>query len=137
MKINVPPVRSLLTALLVLGAAVVTGSNAQSPEGGNEPEGEVQTRGPVHEAFAGVVTYNPEPGQIVPKAPPEPIEEVPPDEKPEGDNVVWVPGYWAWDDERNDYLWISGVWRNMPPGRQWVSGYWAKAASGYQWTSGY
>jgi len=36
---------------------------------------QVQTRGPVHEAFAETVSFNPEPGNIVPKAPPAPIEE--------------------------------------------------------------
>ena len=34
--------------------------------------------------------------------------------------MAWIPGYWAWDDERNDFLWISGIWRALPPGRQWV-----------------
>lgn len=33
---------------------------------------------------------------------------LPPDQKPEGDDVAWIPGYWAWDDERNDFLWVSG-----------------------------
>ena len=39
---------------------------------------QVLTRGPVHEAFAGMVTYNPEPGIVVTKAPPAAIEEIPP-----------------------------------------------------------
>ena len=98
---------------------------------------EVLTRGPVHEAFAETVTYNPEPGVVAPKAPPAAIEEVPPAERPEGDNVAWIPGYWGWDEERNDFLWVSGVWRALPPGRQWVPGYWAKSGQGSQWTSGY
>jgi hypothetical protein len=34
-------------------------------------------------------------------------------------------------------LWISGIWRALPPGRQWVPGYWAKSQQGAQWTSGY
>ena len=77
-----------------------------------EVEGtEVQTRGPVHEAFAEIVTFDAQAGVVVNKAPPEPIEELPPDEKPEGENVTWIPGYWAWDDERTDFLWVSGTWR--------------------------
>ena len=95
------------------------------------------TRGPVHEAFAETVTFDPEPGIVVPKAPPAAIEEVPPEQRPAGDNVTWIPGYWSWDDERNDFLWVSGIWRNLPPGRQWIAGYWGKTAQGYQWTSGY
>lgn len=136
MKTNYTSLRAMLTGFVVLGLAVV-GHSAEPPEAGNDQEGEVQTRGPVHEAFAGVVSYNPEPGVVVTKAPPEAIEEVPPEEKPEGDNVTWIPGYWAWDDERSDFLWISGVWRALPPGRQWVPGYWASSSNGNQWTSGY
>ena len=95
------------------------------------------TRGPVHEAFAGMVTFNPEPGLVVSKAPPEPIEEIPPEQRPTGDNITWIPGYWAWDDERSDFLWVSGTWRALPPGRAWNAGYWGKGDEGYQWTSGY
>ena len=98
---------------------------------------QVLTRGPVHEAFAETVTFDPEPGIVIPKAPPAAIEELPPDQKPEGANVAWIPGYWGWDDERNDFLWVSGIWRALPPGRQWVPGYWGRSAQGHQWTSGY
>lgn len=98
---------------------------------------EVLTRGPVHEAFAETVTFDPLPGIVVPKQAPKAIEEVPPDQKPEGDNVAWIPGYWAWDDERKDFLWVSGIWRALPPGRQWITGYWAEVSDGYQWISGY
>jgi len=98
---------------------------------------EVLTRGPVHEAFAETVIFNPEPGIVAPRAPRESIEELAPDQRPEGANVTWIPGYWAWDDERNDFLWVSGIWRALPPGRQWVPGYWNQAGQGYQWISGY
>ncbi len=98
---------------------------------------EILTRGPIHEAFAETITFDSEPGVVVAKAPPAPIEEIAPDQRPQGDNVTWIPGYWAWDDERNDYLWISGIWRTLPPGRQWVPGYWGESPQGSQWTSGY
>lgn len=98
---------------------------------------QVLTRGPVHEAFAEAVTFDPEPGIVVSEAPPAAIEELPPDQRPEGTNVAWIPGYWGWDDERSDFLWVSGVWRALPPGRQWVPGYWGQSAQGFQWTSGY
>ena len=98
---------------------------------------EVLTRGPVHEAFAETISFDPEPGIIVPNQPPEAIEEIPPEQRPEGDNVAWIPGYLAWDDERADFLWVSGIWRDLPPGRQWMPGYWAEVGSGYQWISGY
>ena len=100
---------------------------------------EVQTRGPVHEAFAGVVSFQPEAGVVVNKQPPEPIDELPAEQRPAGANVAWIPGYWAWDDDRSDFLWVSGLWRVLPPGRQWVPGYWtrADAGGGYQWITGY
>ena len=81
-------------------------SHAQPAQAGGQASGgqqsgseEVLTRGPVHEAFAEVINYNPQPGQVVAKEPPKPIEEVPPAEKPEGD-YTWIPGYWAWDHDR-------------------------------------
>jgi len=107
------------------------------PANYDDPNAQALTRGPVHEAFAGMIEFNPEPGIIVKKQPPEPIEEVPPDERPEGDNVSWIPGYWAWDDDRNDFMWISGTWRSLPPGREWMAGYWTPVSKGYQWVSGY
>ncbi|WP_052573521.1 YXWGXW repeat-containing protein [Haloferula sp. BvORR071] len=103
-----------------------------------EDDVQILTRGPVHEAFAEAVTSKPEPGYIVSKAPPSLIEELPPEQQLEGDNVTWISGYWAWDDDTNDFLWISGVWRNIPPGRQWVPGYWSDLKDGrWQWVSGY
>lgn len=109
-------------------------SPAQNADGTG---GEVLTRGPVHEAFAATVSYDPEPGILVDAQPPAAIEEVPPGQRMEGKNVAWIPGYWAWDEDSNDFLWISGIWRNLPPGRQWVPGYWAQADGRHQWTSGY
>ncbi len=51
--------------------------------------------------------------------------------------MAWIPGYWGWEDETNEFIWISGIWRNVPPSRQWVPGYWAQAGEQWQWTSGY
>ena len=128
-----------VAALLVLNLSLAQHKVAagQPDQVGAENGVEVLTRGPVHEAFAETIAFDPEPGVIVPKAPPEPIEELPPEQKPEGANVDWIPGYWAWDDERDDFLWVSGIWRALPPGRQWVPGYWGRAGRGSQWISGY
>src|SRR5260370_41182141 len=78
-------------------------------------------RGPVHEAFAAPAS-EPTPSPLVAKKPPAPIEEMPPEDKPEGD-VVWIGGYWSWDDDRSDYLWVSRCWRTKPPATEWVPGY--------------
>ena len=131
--------RGCLASVLVglAGYGWTTGI-CQAQEADKDAQGvQILTRGPVHEAFAGMVTFSPAPGVIVQKAPPEAIEEVPPGERPVGTNVTWIPGYWAWDDERNDFLWVSGTWRALPPGREWIAGYWGKITTGYQWTSGY
>ena len=74
---------------------------------------------------------------MIPKEPPAAINEVPPDQKPSGDNVEWIPGYWQWDDQRNDFVWVSGVWRNPPPGRKWVPGHYAQMGEKYEWVSGF
>jgi hypothetical protein len=98
---------------------------------------EVLTRGPIHEAFAEPLTVNPIPNPIIHQKPPPAIEEIPPDQKPEGTNIQWIPGYYAWDETGNDYIWISGLWRAPPPGRQWMPGHWMAEGDGWQWISGY
>jgi hypothetical protein len=102
-----------------------------------DDEVEVLTRGPVHEAFAEQFNADAKPGLIVPKAPPADIEELIPDTVPEGDNMQWVHGYWAWDDEIEDFIWVSGFWRDYPVGQRWVPGYWHEVPGGYQWVSGF
>lgn len=98
---------------------------------------EALARGPVHEAFAEPVMYEPQASPLIPRTPPDPIEELPPDQRPEGDNVVWIRGYWAYDDEQQNYLWVSGIWRELPPARQFVPGYWRQVVGGSQWVSGF
>ncbi len=127
----------IAAGLCIAGAAFGWQPNAWAQPADYSPDEQVLTSGPVHEAFAETVSYNPQPGIVVAKAPPEPVEELPPDQRPEGANVSWIPGYWAWDDERSDFLWVSGIWRDVPIGRQWVPGYWSQTDASYQWTSGY
>lgn len=109
-----------------------SGEDAQVPEGAQPV-----LRGPVHEAFAQPARIKPQPGPIVPKEPPKPIEEIPPDQKPAGENVQWIPGYWFWDEEKQEYLWVSGIWRAIPPGMEWVPGTWVRVEGGWQWVPGY
>jgi len=100
-------------------------------------EVEVLTRGPVHEAFAQPVLLDEGAGFIITQRPPAPLDESIPDEKPEGNHIVWIPGYWSWDTDRNDFIWVSGCWRAVPPHTSWVPGYWAESGSGYQWIAGF
>src|SRR5262245_2150610 len=134
---NVLKIVALAAPVLCLGV----GSPEKASGYDNPPPADngqqVLTRGPIHEAYAEPVNFNPKAGLIIPKEPPALIEELPPDQKPEGDNVAWIPGYWTWEDEKTDFVWVSGFWRVIPPNRKWVPGYWAKVDTGNQWTSGY
>ena len=98
---------------------------------------EVMTRGAVHEAFGGPINYNPEPGTVVAVDPPSLINELPPSDRPDDPNCLWIPGYWSWDDDEEAYVWVSGMWRIPPPNEVWVAGYWAQTDEGYQWTPGF
>jgi hypothetical protein len=129
----------LATAVFVLASgrsAIAAQDPPPDPTGGLPPGAEALTQGPVHEAFAGPVVFDPKAGPVIPKQPPQTVQEVPPDQKPAGDHVQWISGYWAWDDQRNDFLWVSGIWRIPPPGRQWVPGYWNTVTGGFQWVPG-
>ncbi len=126
----------LLSALLVAAVPAAVQDPAAGPEPTHNQDVQILTRGPVHEAFALPVVNDPKPGLTVAKQPPAPVEEAPPDQKPAGQNVQWISGYWSWDASRDDFLWVSGVWREPPPGRQWVPGYWNQVEGGYQWVAG-
>ncbi len=108
-------------------------ADAPDPKGGVE----VLARGPVHEGYAEPLEQQPTAGPILPKQPPPPIDELPPDQKPAGDNVVWMPGYFAWDIDREDFIWVSGFWRVPPPGRIWMPGSWRQSGDGWQWVGGF
>ncbi len=97
----------------------------------------VLTRGPLHEAFAAAHQPNPQSSSLVLKKPPAPIDEISPEYKPDGNNVQWISGYWAWDDAQADFIWISGIWRDVPPKRKWMPGYWNAEAGGHRWVSGF
>lgn len=102
-----------------------------------DPNVKVVDRGPIHEAFAQPGADVRGKGMTAPKAPPAPIPELPPDTKPDGNNVKWIPGYWAWDDDKQDFIWISGFYRDVPPGREWQPGKWAELSGKWTFTPGW
>ena len=135
-------VTTVAVAVLTTGSCIqMNAQETASPQTGvqADSEGEVETllRGPLHEAFAEPIQDDPTPGEVISKAPPEAIDEVAPEVKPSEDHVIWISGYWAFDEERDDYLWVSGVWRVPPPGQRWVPGYWTESEGGYQWIAGF
>ena len=93
--------------------------------------------GLVHEAYASPTVFAAQAGAPVPKEPPQAIEELPPEQKPEGDNVQWINGYFAYDDQKGDFYWVSGIWRIPPDGYRWVPGYWSQVEGGYVRISGF
>jgi hypothetical protein len=109
---------------------------AHGPDETNEGV-EILMRGPIHEAFADVSVNETAPGEVIPRQVPEPVNEIPPDFRPEGEQIEWIPGYWSWDDDQNNFIWVSGVWRDVPPGRRWIPGYWLAVEGGNQYISGF
>jgi hypothetical protein len=55
-----------------------------------------------------------------------------------GEDYIWTPGYWAWDDDFGDYYWVPGTWVLAPePGFLWTPPYWAWADGAYVFHDGY
>jgi hypothetical protein len=41
------------------------------------------------------------------------------------DGYIWVPGYWAWDNDFDDYYWVPGTWVLAPEvGLLWTPPWW-------------
>jgi hypothetical protein len=129
---------ALVAWLVAASAPTLFAQDLGDPPAGLADGVEAVTRGPLHEAFAEPVTLSAEDTLVIDREPPAPVDEVPPEYKPDDDDAIWIPGYWAWDEERDDFLWISGVWRVPPPGQRWVAGYWqATSDSRWQWVPGF
>ncbi len=81
-----------IAALAALGTNfVLIKAYATRPAPAAADEGaQILSRGPVCEAFAETVIFDPQPGVIVPKAPPAAIEYLPPAQRLPGANVAWI-----------------------------------------------
>ncbi len=93
------------------------------------------TRGPLHEAFASPLPLHGA-RRAIHHIPPPPAEEPIPVYRPQGD-PAWIPGYWFWEDESQAFLWVGGVWRIAPEGRQWVPGFWKVKNGTATWYPGF
>ena len=123
--------------LVMASATAFLPAGAQELPPADLPPGvEILGRGPIHEAFAEPILFDDTPALIAPRQPPQMVRELPPENQPAGDSVIWIPGYWSWDEERNDFIWVSGIWRQAPPGRRWLPGYWTAVENGYRWWPG-
>ena len=124
--------------ILALASSPLFGQASESPPPiPPQEEPQVLNEGPIHEAFAQPVPSNPQAGIVAPNEPPAAIAEKPAAEKPKGAQYVWIPGYWAWDTTRKDYVWVSGCWRVPPANMSWIPGYWNKTPQGWQWVPGF
>jgi hypothetical protein len=140
---------SALAALLMVGWRGDFANAQQAPPApaGSQPtapgdqqpmaDPEVLDKGPIHEAFAEPLTLDQQTLEIISKQPPQPVNELPPADQPEGRNVQWIPGYWMFDKGRDDFVWVSGMWRDVPPGRKWIPGEWQQVDNGFQWVPGF
>ena len=53
------------------------------------------------------------------------------------DGYLWVPGYWAYDNDYG-YYWVPGYWSEPPQvGFLWTPGYWGYVGGVYAWNAGY
>ena len=53
------------------------------------------------------------------------------------EGYLWVPGYWAYDDDFG-YYWVPGYWAEPPVvGFLWTPGYWGYVGGIYSWHAGY
>ena len=69
-------------------------------------------------------------------APPElPVYEQPYCPEP---NLIWMPGYWAYDQDQGDYYWVPGAWVEAPyQGALWTPPYWGWYGGHYRFHRGY
>jgi len=125
------PLITLLLPLAWLGCLVAKANADQD----HLPQ--IEARGPLHEAYAQPFMLNPTANEPVRKEPPLPLREEPPELGPTGDRIQWMPGYWQYEDDKQDFVWISGFWRDTPTNRRWVPGFWAQSEAGNRWVSGH
>lgn len=68
--------------------------------------------GPIHESYITRTSDNVI-LEATPQQPPDPLIERSP--RQVDIQAEWIPGYWAWDKNNTDFIWVSGVWRRPPP----------------------
>ncbi len=69
-------------------------------------------------------------------APPAlPVYVQPPCPEP---NLIWIPGYWAYDYDAQGYYWVPGAWAPAPyEGALWTPPYWGWQEGVYAFHPGY
>jgi len=124
-----PPLEGPATELEPIPAAA-------DPRRGEATAPEGETRRATHDALQA-----PEPRTRADRVysrqqPPAPIAERPAGVRP-GRRAQWVPGYWDWDTEQNQFVWVGGTWQVAPPGSIWVAGRWRRDDGGWYRVPGF
>jgi hypothetical protein len=91
----------------------------------------------VQAMFATHEALNPNPTQsgLIEKEPPLPLlDPIAPQPSPD---TRWVPGYFSWNPEKQDFEWEPGIWIKAPEGTVWVPGKWKNDQGGYIRIQGY
>lgn len=99
----------------------------------NAADNPVSINQQVHEAFVSKIA-DVTPQEILTRQPPAPKAETPP--KQPNTQTIWIPGYWSWIHEKQDFVWVCGVWRLPPPDHFWLAGFWKEEKSGWTWVKG-
>ncbi|MFB3891000.1 MAG: hypothetical protein ACE15C_03145 [Phycisphaerae bacterium] len=85
-----------------------------------------------------VVVERQRPAQVIyVREPPPPliIEERPP--RPSR-TVIWIDGYWGWDNDHHKHYWVKGHWQEPPRrGAVWVQPKWEHEREGYRLQEGH
>ena len=128
-----------VTALVFLGSAagLHTALSAPPDPTAATEAAEVLTRGPVHEAFAETVSYNPQPGRSRRKPRRLRSKNCRRTRGRKGPTWLGSPATGLGTTNAATTFGSAAFWRDLPPGRQWVPGYWGPSGQGQQWTSGY
>ncbi|MCA9132364.1 MAG: hypothetical protein KDA45_04395 [Planctomycetales bacterium] len=118
------------TSVLLTG--MLCGANALAQPSAvvrSEPAYSVLKMGPVHEALMPEIALDlTQARSVVGQPPPPPLKEVPPSKS--NSQAVWVDGYWQWYAPSRGYVWIPGLWRDVPAGLTWQPGRWVDAPGG-------
>jgi len=89
---------------------------------------------PIHEAFV-MPVRDALPPLVIARAPPSSQQEqIPP--QPISD-AIWISGYWSWNENNGDFVWVCGVWRRPPADHQWIPGNWVQYQGAWTRESGF
>jgi WXXGXW repeat (2 copies) len=82
-------------------------------------------------ALLGAAPPPPPPAVVVVAPPPPPVVVAPPPRV----GLVWVPGFWDWDD--GHYVWRAGRWEPEHPGFVYAPATWVQVGGGWRLTPGH